>query len=65
MTDPREAHIAEMNRLVEAICKTEAPYLRKDYGKALKRMERELKEYDLYMIKRSNNGGLRTEGESR
>ena len=61
MTDPREAHIAEMNRLVEAICTTESPYLRSDYGKALKRMERELKEYDLRMMKRSQNGGLRTE----
>ena len=64
MADPREAHIAEMNRLVEAICTTESPYLRSDYGKALKRMERELKEYDLRMMKRSQNGGLRTESSS-
>ena len=61
MADPREAHIAEMNRLVQAICTTESPYLRNDYEKALKRMERELKEYDLRMMKRSNNGGLGTE----
>lgn len=64
MGDPREEHIAEMNRLVEAICNTESPFLRKDYGKALERMERELKEYELYKLKRSSDGRLRAEGES-
>ena len=64
MADPRKAHIDEMNRLVEAICKTKSPYLRSDYGKALKRMEIELKEYDMLMMKRSNNGRLRTESSS-
>lgn len=65
MDNPREAHIAEMNRLVEAICKTESPYLKKDYANALARMELELKEYDLHMMKRLDNGRLGAEGESR
>ena len=65
MANPREAHIAEMNRLVEAICNTESPYLKKDYAKALARMELELKEYDLHMVKRLDNGRLGAEGESR
>lgn len=44
----REAHIAEMRRLEEAIAKTKSEKLQKDYGKALKRMRRELREYDAY-----------------
>lgn len=45
MTNAEEAHIAEMNRLREAIKKTDSEYLKADYSKALKRMKRELKEY--------------------
>lgn len=44
----REAHIAEMRRLEEAIAKTKSDKLRKDYGKALNRMRHELKIYDAY-----------------
>lgn len=44
----RERHIAEMNRLREAINKTTSPCLKRDYCKALKRMEKELKIYDSY-----------------
>ncbi len=67
MDDPRKAHIEEMNRLADAIYRTESPYLKRDYAKALNRMERELREYDMYMLKRAraNNGGLRIESESK
>lgn len=43
---PREKHIAEMRRLEAAIEKTTSEKLKKDYGKALKRMGHELKIYD-------------------
>ena len=45
----RNKHIAEMQRLKTAIDKTNSEYLKRDYKKALKRMQRELKEYDRYM----------------
>jgi len=45
---PREQHIAEMQRLEEAIAKTKSDKLRKDYGKRLNRMRHELKQYDAY-----------------
>lgn len=60
MSDPRREHIAEMNRLADAIYRTESPYLKRDYMKALNRMEKELREYDLLMMKRAKNGGLGT-----
>ena len=44
----REAHIAEMRRLQEAIEKTASPKLKKDYGKRLNKMRHELKIYDSY-----------------
>ena len=48
MDKMRNKHIAEMERLKEAIAKTESEYLKKDYSKALKRMKKELAEYDKY-----------------
>jgi hypothetical protein len=48
MDKMREKHIAEMERLKDAIDKTESEYLKRDYKKALKRMSAELKEYDRY-----------------
>jgi len=42
----RERQEAEIERLKVAIEKTESPYLRKDYTKAVRRLTRELKEYD-------------------
>ena len=48
MDKAEEMHIAEMDRLKEAIQKTESPYLKRDYGKKLKSMERELEEYRRY-----------------
>lgn len=44
----RKKHIAEMERLKTAIEKTDSEYLKRDYEKALKRMQKELREYDRY-----------------
>ena len=38
-----------MRRLEAAITKTKSETLKRDYGKALKRMRHELKVYDSYM----------------
>lgn len=51
MDNARKAHIDEMNRLADAIYRTESLYLKCDYVKALNRMEIELREYDMYMAK--------------
>ena len=48
MDKMRERHIAEMNRLKDAIARTESEHLKNDYCKSLKRMQNELKEYDRY-----------------
>ena len=44
MDNARKAHIDEMNRLADAIYRTESPYLKRDYAKALNRIEIELRE---------------------
>lgn len=51
MDKQREKHIKEMQRLKEALIKTKSEYLKRDYTKALKRMEKDLKEYDKYKTK--------------
>ena len=48
MDKMRAKHIAEMDRMRDAIQRTDSEYLKRDYVKALKRMERELAEYDRY-----------------
>lgn len=48
MDKAREKHIQEMNRLQNAIKNTKSPYLINDYTKAYNRMQRELKEYDMF-----------------
>lgn len=45
----RDEFVAEMKRIEEAINKTNSPYLKNDYKKALIRMREELIEYDNYM----------------
>lgn len=47
----REKHIIEMRRIEKAIEKTSSWKLKKDYGKALRRMQHELKIYDSYHAK--------------
>ena len=48
MDKMREKHVAEIERLKTAMEKTDSEYLKRDYEKALKRMQKELKEYDKY-----------------
>lgn len=43
---PREKHIKEMRRLESAIQVTKSYNLKKQYGKALRRMQHDLKIYD-------------------
>ena len=58
MDNARKAHIEEMNRIANAMCFTKSPYLKRDYGKALRRMEKELREYDMYMAKHAKRKKL-------
>ena len=44
----RERHVKEMRRLQDAISRTTSKYLVRDYVRALKRMARDLEEYDRY-----------------
>lgn len=48
MDKQRAVFVAEINRLRKAYDKTKSNYLRRDYGKAISRMEKELAEYDAY-----------------
>ena len=44
----REEFVAEMNRLRDALDRTRSPMLRRDYTKALRKMERDLADYDRF-----------------
>lgn len=48
MDKQREKFVAELNRLKEAVNITKSAYQKKDYLKAIRRMEIELKEYDAF-----------------
>ena len=48
MDKMRNKHVAEMERLKEAIAKTSSKHLKNDYTKALRKMQKELAEYDRY-----------------
>ena len=48
MDKARESFVREITRLRIAYNKTKSNYLRRDYGKAISRMEKELAEYDAY-----------------
>ena len=48
MDKARDMHVAEMNRLKDEMARTKSNHLRCDYGRALKRMQKELEEYDRY-----------------
>lgn len=49
MNDPqREKFISEINKYQTAIKSTDSIYLKRDYLKKLKRMRKELEEYDRY-----------------
>ena len=47
----RQKFIEEMNRLKQAIAKTTSKYLKKDYTKQLKQMQKDLAEYDYWHSK--------------
>lgn len=46
MDKQRDAYVREIGRLKEARERTHSRYLRRDYGKAIRRMENELRQYD-------------------
>lgn len=48
---PEQKHIAEMERLKEAIKNTNSEYLKRDYSKKLKKMKSELVEYRYWKSK--------------
>lgn len=47
MDKAREQYAAEIRRLEDAIRRTRSDHLRSDYGKAIRRMKKELRAYDL------------------
>lgn len=53
MPNARERQLQEIERLKTAIKKTESKYLKRDYARAIRRMERELAEYDRLFGKES------------
>lgn len=52
MDKQRAAFVKEIDRLRMAYNKTKSNYLRRDYGKAISRMEKELEEYDSFKKQR-------------
>lgn len=48
MDRQRSRQIAEIARMTDAVMRTKSPTLKRDYVKAIRRMERELAEYDRY-----------------
>lgn len=48
----REEFVAEMNRLSNALEVTKSPMLRRDYSKAMRKMKRDLADYDRFQKER-------------
>lgn len=48
MDKMREKHVAEMQRLKDAISRTDSVKLKRDYQKAYQKMEKDLRLYDAY-----------------
>ena len=46
--DKRDEHIAQILRMEDAIRRTNSEHLRRDYRKAVRRMMKELKDYDRF-----------------
>ena len=44
----KDRHIEEIERLKLAIQRTQSPYLKRDYKKAIRKKEKELLAYDRY-----------------
>jgi hypothetical protein len=54
MDKQREIYIQELKRLKMALKSTKSTYLKKDYQKAIKRKEKQLRIYDNFHKKRSD-----------
>ena len=48
MSTPREMYIDKINWYKSAIANSKSPYLKRDYQKAIKHMQKELKLYDFF-----------------
>ena len=48
MDEQRHKQVAKIARMADAVMRTKSPKLKKDYLKAIRRMERELAEYDRF-----------------
>jgi hypothetical protein len=51
MTKAEIEYESEIERLKEAVAKTQSNYLKRDYGKKISRMQKELKEYRSYIYR--------------
>lgn len=51
MTKAEKEYVIEINRLRKAVSETKSNYLKRDYGKKISRMEKELEEYRSYRYK--------------
>ena len=51
MDKQREIFVSEIERMEDACRRTKSEYLKRDYQKAIKRMKKELNEYDGYKTK--------------
>lgn len=49
MTKAEQEYENEIARLQKAVAKTQSNYLKRDYGKKISRMQKELEEYRHYM----------------
>lgn len=49
MTKAEQEYVTEINRLQQAIEKSESIYLKRDYGKKIRKMTAELREYRQFM----------------
>lgn len=48
MDEQRSKQVAKIARMADAVMRTKSPKLKRDYLKAIRKMERELAEYDRY-----------------
>lgn len=52
----RDEYVAEIQRLEGAIRETRSDCLKRDYGKAVRRMRKELRDYDRYRSGKAGAG---------
>lgn len=56
----REQHLAKIRELEEAMARSNSEKLKKDFGKAVARLKRELRTYDKLRGKRDDTGRTHT-----